>query len=491
MYNNNLIELLKTFSVKEVKEFREFLNSAYFNKRSSVNKLYEIIIKFHPDFESKSFTKQKVFERLFPGKKYCDGSLRVLTHYLSELTEKFLAFQRFESDEFEFAIQLENALLDRNQNKLFEKNMNRALSNLDKSKIDAEEFYFYKFRLENQMTSYRFSSNYAHWDKIISKSDWDNVFKKLTNYYQLKTMVMYLNTLNLQVLYSKEFSCESFISLINKMKPEDYEDIPVIKMYFYLIKLKTDHKHESYYFKLKEIILKTKKDYNKYDLMHAYVQMGGYCIERISQGNLMFERERFDLYKEEIAEKTYLMNDNTMSPLFYRNVAICAITLKELNWVKNFIYTYKPELHKKFRENYFYFCLALYEFSMKNFEYSLELVSKIKYDEVYMKLKSKILHLQLLYELGFEDSLNDSQESFRHFLNNNKLIPTERKSPFVNFHKYLNRIILFKNKKDIFELNQLKSQLIKEIKILNKDWLLNKTDDILNSFHSKKTRKIA
>ncbi|MEO8210709.1 MAG: hypothetical protein ABI840_09105 [bacterium] len=485
MYNNNLIELLKTFSIKEVKEFREFLNSAYFNKRRAVNKLYEIIIKFHPDFESKSFTKQKVFERLFPGKKYSDGSLRVSIHYLTELAEKFLAFQSFESNEHEFSIQLESVLVARNQNKLFEKNMNKAFGNLDKSDIDAEDFYFYKFRLESQLTFFKFSSSYAYLDKVISKLDYDNVFKKLTHFYQLKSMHMYLNTLNLQLLYNKEFNCASFKSLISKMKPEDYEDIPVIKMYYYLIKMKTGAEHESYYFKLKEILLLNKKIFNKYDLIVAYVQMGGYCIARILKGDMIFERERFELYKEEIAQKTYLINDN-MSPLFYRNVVLSAITLKEFDWVKEFIHTYKSKLSKKYRENYFYYCLAIYEFNMKNFEYSLELISKIKYDEIYMKLKSKILHLQLLYELGFEDSLADSQESFRHFLNNNKLISPERQFSFINFHKYLNRITLLKNKKDIVELEQMRLQLKEETKIVNKDWLLEKTDNIHSSLRSKK-----
>ena len=38
-----------------------------------------------------------------------------------------------------------------------------------------------------------------------------------------------------------------------------------------------------------------------------------------------------------------------------------------------------------FRDNYYFYCLALYEFNLQNFENSLELISKIKYDEYQLK----------------------------------------------------------------------------------------------------------
>ncbi|MBL0108743.1 MAG: hypothetical protein IPP52_16035 [Ignavibacteria bacterium] len=58
------------------------------------------------------------------------------------------------------------------------------------------------------------------------------------------------------------------------------------------------------------------------------------------------ENESFGIYKEELQEKTYLMNDGTMAPVFYRNVVNTGLKLKELSWVKNFIHKYKTELSK-------------------------------------------------------------------------------------------------------------------------------------------------
>ena len=65
----------------------------------------------------------------------------------------------------------------------------------------------------------------------------------------------------------------------------------------------------------------------------------------------------------------------------------------------------------------------------------------VKYDELYMKLSSKVLHLQVLYELGHEETLISNLENFRHFSNNDKLFPEEKKTPLINFFKNSSKIL--------------------------------------------------
>ncbi|HMQ70552.1 MAG TPA: hypothetical protein PKA90_16340 [Ignavibacteria bacterium] len=478
MYNNNLTELLKTFTPGEIKEFREFLNCSYYNKRIAVNKLYELISIFYPGFDNDLLNKEKIFEKLFPGKKYNDSSLRVLNHYLTELAEKFLVHKRIEENKIEYTLQLSDILFEKEQNKLLEKNLRRSSGYLDSININAEDYHFYKFRLQSQNTYFRFASNYGNYDKIIAKTDWNDVFIDLREYYLLKSIVMYLNVINQKNLYKKEFETGSFSQLIENIKPVDYENSPVIKLYYYLIKLKTDKDHEDYYFKLKNMILRTKKNLNDFDLIGAYVQMGSYCTLRISEGEGKFKRELFELYKQEIEEKTYLMSDNTMSPLFFRNAVVSGLAMKEYEWTNNFIHKYRPELNKKSGDNYFYYCLAKYEFEMENFESSIELLSRIRFDEIYMKLNSKILYMQNLYELHHFDNLLHSLESFRHFLGSDKLIPEERKKSCLHFHNHLKKLITLKARSLKTELALLKRNISNDKILKNKDWLLEKIDPV-------------
>jgi hypothetical protein len=478
MYNNVLTDLLKTFSEKEIKEFREFLKSPFFNKRQGVINLYEIIIKFHPEYADEFFSKDKIFSKLFPGKKYNDSTLRVLSHYLIDLAEKYIAYKKFEKDNLEFSVQLESELRYRKQYKLLEKNIGRAFKNLEDSEVDAETYFFYKFRLESEKTYYLLDSNYAQFEKFIDKSDWGNVFKDLTNFYVFKSLIIYHHILVLSTLFNKDFKSETFEEMFKKIKAEDYEDVPVIKIYYYIIKMTVDINDESHFYKVKELLQKNKALMNHYDIIGTYVNLNNYCSKKIIEGKTKFEKERFDIYREEIIEKTYLMNDGFMSPIFYKNVVTSGLSLKEYPWVKNFIYKYKNELNKKYRDNYFSHCLSLYEFNTGNYDSAMELNSRIKYDELYMKLNSKILQMQLLYETGADETLLSSLETFRHFLNNNKLIPATSKNSFTNFHKYLNKIFLFKNKKDKSEAGLIRKNLSNENSIVGKSWLLNKIDEL-------------
>ena len=100
MIKSSLIEAFKTFSPKEIKEFAEFVSSPFFNKNINVIKLFELIRKNYPEFESAKIEKEKIFSKLFPGKPYKDSTLRLLMYYLYELVEKFLAYNRFNNDKF-------------------------------------------------------------------------------------------------------------------------------------------------------------------------------------------------------------------------------------------------------------------------------------------------------------------------------------------------------------------------------------------------------
>ena len=478
MRGNTLTDLLKTFSPKELKEFREFLRSGFFNKRSAVVSLYDIIVKYHPDYENEKLTAQNIFKELFQGKKYNDSTLRVLMHYLTELSEKFIVFNKLKNNEPEFSVLLENELCLRKQYKVLEKNINRSEEDLELMDLSAEEYYYFKNRFSNEKIRFLFESNYALYEKILSKPDWENVFRDFTNYYHIKSMQMYLNSITFYRQYNKDFRSQAFTDMIQKITPDNYEDNPVIEIFYNILKMITNTSEESYFFKVKELVQKNKALLNKFDLMGVYIHLNQYCLKKISEGDKKFQKESFEIYKEELKEKTYRMNDGSMAPMFYRSMVKAGLLINELDWVKDFIDEYKPELTKSFRENYYYYCRALYEFHAGNYGSSMELNSKIKYDELYMKLNSKTLQMQLLYETNAQESLIASLESFRHFLAGNKLIPDSIKLQFSNFNKYLHKILLNINKKNKTEAGLLYKTLLKENNVINKDWLLKKASAV-------------
>ena len=61
MFNNISIELIKTFSAEEIKNFEEYIKCPLFNKRKELVKLYGLIIKCRPEFTSPDLKRENLF----------------------------------------------------------------------------------------------------------------------------------------------------------------------------------------------------------------------------------------------------------------------------------------------------------------------------------------------------------------------------------------------------------------------------------------------
>ncbi len=85
------------------------------------------------------------------------------------------------------------------------------------------------------------------------------------------------------------------------------------------------------YYKVKKILKTNKDNLSIQDKTSVYVNLHNFCSKKISHGELIFEVERFENYKEELVEKTYMMSNGYMSPVFYRNAVSCALKLKRIS----------------------------------------------------------------------------------------------------------------------------------------------------------------
>jgi len=120
----------------------------------------------------------------------------------------------------------------------------------------------------------------------------------------------------------------------------------------------------------------------------------------------------------------------------------------------------------------------LYEFAVKNYEKALELLSKVKYNDIYHKTEVRCLITAIYYELNMEDVLASHLDSFRHFITNDRLIAEDRKEYFSNFVKYARNLSSLKNKKSGPDVYMLKCKAEKETVLYNKEWILEKINEI-------------
>lgn len=477
MTKSTLIELLGKFTHKEITQFGDYIRSPFFNKNQSVIKLYEYLRKIYPDFVESKVQKEYTYSVLFPNAQYNDGFMRTIMFNLSVLAEDFLAYIRFKNYHF---IEKRNLLYELNERKLdkqIDRNLKEIVKEFEKVRVHDADYYNNKFMIEYEQFYYLNRLGLDKIDKFIDNKEVEDMFNHLTYFYLLHSFKLYVYILNSREIYPIDFKTKLVEDIINSLNPAFYQDIPIFNLYYNLVMLHLRPDDISYFYKVKELAVKYENCINEYEITDAYINMENYCKAMIRKGCSDFNKELFELIKLELEKKVYKVQ-GLMSTKYYTSAVEIGLKLKEYEWTKDFIETYKNELPIELRENTYLYTLSLYEFSHRNFEKSLDLLSKVKYNEAYHKAELRCLTAELYYELNLEESLLSHLDSFRHFLVNDNHLPKERKQYYMNFIKYVKFINGLRNKTSRIECGQLKDKLAAETVIQNKEWLLNKAEEL-------------
>ncbi len=90
MKDTKLIRLLGTFSGAEIKKFRDFVMSPYYNKNKNVIRLNEVLMKYYPDYDSKSFTEEHIYSEVFGAGKFDYYKIKNISSDLYNLGLEYL-----------------------------------------------------------------------------------------------------------------------------------------------------------------------------------------------------------------------------------------------------------------------------------------------------------------------------------------------------------------------------------------------------------------
>ncbi|HMT12410.1 MAG TPA: hypothetical protein PKA39_12400, partial [Ignavibacteria bacterium] len=197
-----------------MKEFSEFVTSPFFNKNVNVIRLFEQIRKCYPAFESGKIEKEKIFSRIFPGKPYKDSTLRLLMYYLYELVEKFIAYNRFTSDELRF-----QGIL------------------LDEQKTRDGSYYMFRYIFAEHKLSYLAELYLGKYEKYLTSENLHLFSDNITHYYLISVLKYYAITLNTNYLYSVKADTSVFEQMLKNFNVEQFESVPMIVIYYRVIML--------------------------------------------------------------------------------------------------------------------------------------------------------------------------------------------------------------------------------------------------------------
>jgi hypothetical protein len=478
MIKAKAIELLRTFSGQEMKEFGLFICSPYFNRERVLIEFYEIVKKYHPSFESKVLTKERIFKKLYPDKKYNDGMMRNILSKTLSLGEKFITIKNLESKPFSFRIALLEELSQRKSEKLFLKWEKEILDLVDNEIIKNEAHFYRKSRMAETHLQFRinqksqFSGTGAGELKIIQSN---LIVQFLISVF--KNVIYLMNERKQMYLPDYDSDLMSMLEKYILKHSDELKSIVYLWYYYNSFKLASTLE-ERYFYELREIFLKNYQAFTNDDKRNIYTILTNFCYMKINKGDKKFSGEHLSLIKESVERKQYRTSAKYMSHIFYMNAVIVALAEGDTRWVKNFIDSYKNDLDDTNRENTYSFVKALFHYHAKDYDTALKKAAEIRTNDLSYKHQLKSFYLKIFFDMNEPEQFYSQVDNYRHFISAEKNTPGVMRAAISNYILFVKRLfdIKLSDKESDYELSKLKKDVNKCADLINKEWILERVN---------------
>jgi len=467
VHNNKFIGLLKTFNKKDVRLFRKFLTSNYFNNDENLTILFEVIIKFSPKFLEKNLERTNLFKVAFPKKTYNEKQLGYFMSDLMRLGEKFCAQQEFEKNQVSFITKGLNNFLKRDLNAHFNSFLKEAEKVRKNFKFKNADYYFDKYKLELVKHDSFNQQNERTNNQLIYNS-----INSLDIFYISEKLRLSCQILNRKNVFSVNFNdvlIDEIIELIeSKVKIEE----PAINLYYNIYKAMKEPDVYAHFDNLKKSINENISFFNEIEKGNIYYYAINYAIRKINGGKKEFTSELFDLYKTGLVNNIFV-KDGILSPWTYKNIVTVGLKLNETVWVENFIEEFCHFIRDHQKDNAYYFSKCNLYFHKKEFDKAHEQLLQIQFTDAGYHLVSKILLAKIYFELKETIALNAHLDNFRVYIRKNKLISDSVKEHYLNFVSIIKKVYKadLENKKSNTGLMDL---IENKKNVPDADWLLSK-----------------
>lgn len=482
MKGEKLLNILKTFSKSEIKEFRKYLSSTFLNEGRNHIAFFDKLIRYYPDFEKKKVS----IEALFKDIKNPETLHFTISHII-KLAYDYLYFKRKREDKVDKYIELSQIARNRGLSGYALNFINDAEKALKEKKTDKEYYYnMYKIYMEKIVAYFRLGDLQNQFTSGI----------KMTEYFSIYLMGQTVRLQDILKTYkgNYDFDYEStyFANLINSFNfiysEENIESLTIektslVKIYGLLFSQLKNEQDDKYFQKIYDILEKGYDEIAPYEIATIATKLQNDLLW-LNKGNI---DNYLPSYFEAI--KKYVLNIYNINkvPYFkmdantFRNIYLIAIELDELKWAEEFIEKYGKVLYPEKRDDMVRWAYGMLYFRKKEFEKSLYYLNSVKDVVDMFKFDIRRDILKLYYELKHYDNIPALIDSFRHFLSNTQTLNTFTNAKSRKFIEYFSKLHNCTITKDISKIRLLQKQVENDIEISNDTWMKDKLKELINS----------
>ncbi len=497
MLLKKLLEILKTFDKAELKKFRRFISSDYFNTNESVTRLYKLIAAFFPEFDiaDPKLSPEALFKKIYGTRKYDEKTYRYLLSTLYSLLEKYLAIALFEQNEFDMKKYVIDDLTERRLFSTATKNLAALESSLEANNLIGGEYIYNKGDISLFWHQIYFLSNIQ--EPLLEKRYEQGELQMFSSFVELSHIYQILNQVsqsynlplkeNIVFEYLKNINYKKVLAYIEKNESagvhiaENGRLIKVMKIYLCFMITMLESEDEEYFNKMNEYVGMYSDMFGKNELQNLHLMLATCCNrKRTSINDEKYQKINFEIIKRAASLDLYTsysaqyMDVNNFIIIFQT-----ALQLGETDWAAEFLRKYGEQISPEFSEDMIGYSFAELFFCKKQFERSLASLSKVKLKLFRLKIPVKVLMLKLYYELDYIEESFSLIDSFTHFLSSNKKIRKNEADNFLRFVNFYREILKAKAASGTSRINkELRKELSSASLLPHKAWLTEKADEL-------------
>lgn len=477
MHDSRLVKMLQLLSKKELRQFKKYIHSPFFNTNGQLTDLFDYIHQYYPNWASRMLDKEHVYRYLFPDAKAFQA--KKMSNLMSELSlqiEDFLVQLEFTNNKIEQKKLRAEALGKRNLTSSLKKTFHKLDKDLNNAPAQDLSYFLSQFQKNHKLYFDHVTQKFNPDKEVLS-----GAMKNLDSFYLLAKLQLSIEMKSRERVYDEDYSIR-FLNEIISISIEDLKGFsPLLIIYYHLMQL-TLFREQIDYFKAKETYIKSWQSFKTNDQLFILLTLLNFATRQSNAGNKGFIKEKFDLNKFGL-ENYILISNGRLSEALFLNIIINGIKLEEYNWLQTYLNNYVSYLDDEIQEQIKVLSEAIIHYSKREYTNTRQLITSHSFPKPIHKIRAKSLLLRAIYEeLAFDETqyilfISQSQ-SFERFLRRKEQL-TE-KDLYINFIQILRQLAKkrYNNSISTSFIKKMKDRITENQRIANKPWILEKIEEL-------------
>jgi len=479
-----VVELLESFSTKELKGLQKIVSCTYFNTDRYVIKLLEVLIKkvLHQTLIDK-LVQLRLYNQVFSDLQAAENELskkqkailRSKISSLTRLSERFLTIEALkESDINDYDLKL-NALLDKKQYRLFNKHLKKATA-ICGTDLERMKDFGFKFSIEKNRLKYLHQTG-----KWLKEDNLNELQKIIDLQYLIEKIDCTLNAMAFQTRKPKILYDLSAVSLTDSKIFAKYlnGDFPLLTLQLASIKLSSQKTSETYehfinLLEQNEVLISNE------ELKGYYTMALNFCVLMANKKGKKEYIIHYTKLQKLLDEKELILTSNSITLQKLKNIVTNGCKAKEYKWVSKMIKKYTPFISEKYRTDVEKFNLGYLDFQQCKYDEAIDHLLEVNNFQKSYDRDKRMLILKAYYEIEKHYTEPTAQlfRSFEMYVLEHKQYTEVDKISYKNTIRIFYNLYRYKHNVGKMTLDTLQEKIEQAEYITSKAWLLEKIEEL-------------